>query len=321
MGIGFLVTGGAGFIGSHVVEALLRQGKSVRVIDNFNTGKEENLKGFSKEYANLLDIVEGDIRDEKIVDKVMKEADYVFHLAALPSVSRSIEDPVTCSQVNINGTLNILNAAKQYRVKRVIFSSSSSVYGDSPELPKKESMPPHPLSPYALTKLTGEIYCRIFSDIYGLETLSLRYFNVFGPRQDPDSEYAAVIPKFVTSVINKTPPTIYGDGEQARDFTYVENVVQANLKALEAKNSGGEVLNIACGEKMTINRLMKEICRILKNSIKPIHDEPRKGEIRDSLADISKAKEMLGYCPSIRFEKGLETTIRFFQERAKEVFL
>jgi len=320
MGKRFLVTGGAGFIGSHIVEALLRQGKNVRVLDNFSTGKEENLKGFSKEYSSLLDIIEGDIRDEKIVDEVMKEADYVFHLAALPSVSRSIEDPVTCSQVNINGTLNILNAARHGRVRKVIFSSSSSVYGDSPELPKKESMQPHPLSPYALTKLTGEIYCRIFSDIYGLETLSLRYFNVFGPRQDPDSEYAAVIPKFVASVINKTPPTIYGDGEQARDFTYVENVVDANLRAMEAEKTEGDTLNIACGEKMTVNRLTREICRILKSSIRPIHAEPRKGEIRDSQADISKAGELLGYVPSVRFKEGLETTIRFFQKRTKEAF-
>jgi nucleoside-diphosphate-sugar epimerase len=320
MGERFLVTGGAGFIGSHIAEALLRRGKSVRVLDNFSTGKEANLQGFLKEYPGLLDIIEEDIRDEKIVDKVMKETDYVFHLAALPSVSRSIEDPVTCSEVNINGTLHILNAARHGRVRRVIFSSSSSVYGDSPELPKKESMQPHPLSPYALTKLTGEIYCRIFSDIYGLETLSLRYFNVFGPRQDPDSEYAAVIPKFVTSVINKTPPTIYGDGEQARDFTYVENVVDANLKALEAKSAGGEALNIACGEKMTVNRLMKEICRILKSGVEPRYAEPRKGEIRDSLADISKAGELLGYVPSISFKEGLETTIRFFQKRMKETF-
>lgn len=320
MGERFLVTGGAGFIGSHIVEALLGQEKKVKVLDNFSTGKEENLKESFKKSAGLLDVIEGDIRDEKIVDRVMKEADYVFHLAALPSVSRSIEDPVTCSEVNINGTLTILNAAKQYRIKRVIFSSSSSVYGDSPELPKRESMPPHPLSPYALTKLTGEMYCRIFSDIYGLETISLRYFNVFGPRQDPDSEYAAVIPKFVTSVINNNSPTIYGDGEQARDFTYVENVVQANLKALETEEAGGEALNIACGEKMTVNRLMEEICLILKSPVKPIHDEPRKGEIRDSLADISKAEEMLGYCPSVRFQEGLEKTIRFFQKRVKGAF-
>jgi nucleoside-diphosphate-sugar epimerase len=311
----FLVTGGAGFIGSHIVEALVERGNRVRILDNFSTGKEENLGNITQQHNNPIEIIKGDLRNEDVVKEAIEGIDYVFHLAALPSVSRSVEDPVGCSEINIIGTLNVLNASKNSNVKRVVYSSSSSAYGDSPELPKKETMEANPLSPYAVSKLAGETYCRVFTNIYGLETVSLRYFNVFGPRQDPDSEYAAVIPKFIKMMIKHSQPTIFGDGEQTRDFTYVRNVVDANLRAMETKGVEGEVFNIACGEKITINQLIKELGMILDNHVKPLYFEARKGDIKDSLADVSKAKEVLGYDPEIRLKEGLESTIRYFSKK------
>ena len=311
----FLVTGGAGFIGSHIVEALVERGNRVRILDNFSTGKEENLGNITQQHNNPIEIIKGDLRSEDVVKEAIEGIDYVFHLAALPSVSRSVEDPVGCSEINIIGTLNVLNASKNSNVKRVVYSSSSSAYGDSPELPKKETMEANPLSPYAVSKLAGETYCRVFTNIYGLETVSLRYFNVFGPRQDPDSEYAAVIPKFIKMMIKHSQPTIFGDGEQTRDFTYVRNVVDANLRAMETKGVEGGVFNIACGEKITINQLVNELGMILDNHIKPLYFEARKGDIKDSLADVSKAKEVLGYDPKIRLKEGLESTIRYFSKK------
>ena len=311
----FLVTGGAGFIGSHIVEALVERGNRVRILDNFSTGKEENLGNITQQHNNPIEIIKGDLRNEDVVKEAIEGIDYVFHLAALPSVSRSVEDPVGCSEINIIGTLNVLNASKNSNVKRVVYSSSSSAYGDSPELPKKETMEANPLSPYAVSKLAGETYCRVFTNIYGLETVSLRYFNVFGPRQDPDSEYAAVIPKFIKMMIKHSQPTIFGDGEQTRDFTYVRNVVDANLRAMETKGVEGGVFNIACGEKITINQLVNELGMILDNHIKPLYFEARKGDIKDSLADVSKAKEVLGYDPKIRLKEGLESTIRYFSKK------
>ena len=313
----FLVTGGAGFIGSHIVEALAKRGKKVRILDNFSTGKMENIEDFFKKYnnRNSLEVIKGDLRDKNTVDNAVKDVDYIFHLGALTSVSRSVEDTITTSEVNIIGTLNILNAAKSSGVKRVIYASSSSAYGDSPKLPKKEEMETNPLSPYAVSKLACEDYCKVFKHLYGLETVILRYFNVFGPRQDPDSQYAAVIPKFIKMVLNNNKPTIYGDGEQTRDFTYIDNVVDANLQALKKNGILGEVFNIACGEKITINRLVKEIGDILNRDVNPIYSEPRKGDVRDSIADISKAKNLLGYKPKIGFRKGLENTVRFFSKK------
>jgi len=313
----FLVTGGAGFIGSHIVEALAKRGKKVRILDNFSTGKMENIEDFFKKYnnRNSLEVIKEDLRDKNTVDNAVKDVDYIFHLGALTSVFRSVEDTITTSEVNIIGTLNILNAAKSSGVKRVIYASSSSAYGDSPKLPKKEEMETNPLSPYAVSKLACEDYCKVFKHLYGLETVILRYFNVFGPRQDPDSQYAAVIPKFIKMVLNNNKPTIYGDGEQTRDFTYIDNVVNANLQALKKNGILGEVFNIACGEKITINELVKEIGDILNRDVNPIYSEPRKGDVRDSIADISKAKNLLGYKPKIGFRKGLENTVRFFSKK------
>lgn len=313
----FLVTGGAGFIGSHIVEALIKEGKKVRILDNFCTGKKENIDDILKKYNNKdsLEIIKGDLRDKNIVNSAVKNIDYIFHLGALTSVSRSVEDSITTSEVNIMGTLNVLNAAKSSGVRRIIYSSSSSAYGDSPRLPKNEAMETNPLSPYAVSKLAGEDYCKVFTRLYGLETVILRYFNVFGPRQDPDSRYSAVIPKFIKMILNNIQPTVYGDGEQTRDFTYIENVVDANLQALKKNGIRGEVFNIACGEKITINQLVKEIGDILNRDVKPIYIEPRKGDVRDSMADISKAENLLGYKPKIGVRKGLETTIRYFSKK------
>src|SRR4030042_973727 len=241
-----LVTGGAGFIGSNLTEALLQRGHSVRILDDFSTGKRENLV-FDKVYA-CLEIIEGDIRDLSTCHKAVEGMEYVFHQGALPSVQRSVEDPAMSNAVNVGGTLNILLAAREKRVRRVMYAASSSVYGDTPTLPKHEEMPPNPLSPYALQKHVGEQYCRLFYQLYGLETISLRYFNIFGPKQDPNSLYSAVIPKFIDALVSNRPPVIYGDGEQSRDFTYIDNVVQANLLAMNAKKTSGEVVNIACGK-------------------------------------------------------------------------
>jgi len=307
-----LVTGGAGFIGSHLTEALLQMGHRVRVFDDFSTGKRENLI-FDKKYSSL-EILEGDIRDLAICQKAMKGIEYVFHQAALPSVQRSVEDPLGSNAVNGGGTLNILFAAREEKVKRVIYASSSSIYGDTPTLPKHEEMLSHPLSPYALQKYIGEQYCRLFYELYGLETVSLRYFNIFGPKQDPNSIYSAVIPKFIDALLQGSPPVIFGDGEQSRDFTYIENVVQANLLAMSAEHLHGEAINIACAERTSLNQLVNVLRKILGSKVSPVYEEPRKGDVRHSLADIRKGKEILHYEPKVGIESGLRKTVEFFQK-------
>ena len=307
-----LVTGGAGFIGSNLTEALLQRGHFVRVLDDFSTGKRENLI-FDKKFPSL-EIVEGDIREFSTCQKAVKGIEYVFHQAALPSVQRSIEDPETSNAVNVGGTLNVLLAAKETGVKRVIYASSSSVYGDTPALPKHEEMPSNPLSPYALQKYIGEQYCRLFYQLYGLDTISLRYFNIFGPKQDPNSLYSAVIPKFIDALLQGRPPIIFGDGEQSRDFTYIENVVQANLLALSAEHLRGEAMNIACGKRISLNQLLNVLKEILGSKLSPIYEEPRKGDVKHSLADIRKGKEIINYEPIVGIEIGLKKTVEFFQK-------
>jgi UDP-glucose 4-epimerase len=310
-----LVTGGAGFIGSHLAEALLREGHRVRVLDDFSTGKRENLI-FDKKYPSL-EIIEGDIRYLAICQKAMKGIEYVFHQAALPSVQRSVEDPLGSNAVNGGGTLNILFAAREEKARRVIYASSSSIYGDTPALPKHEEMPSNPLSPYALQKYIGEQYCRLFYQLYGLETVSLRYFNIFGPRQDPNSVYSAVIPKFIDAFLQGSPPIIFGDGEQSRDFTYIENVVQANLLAMSAGHLHGEAINIACGERTSLNQLVNALRKILGSKVSPIYEEPRKGDVRHSLADIRKGKEIMNYEPKVGLELGLKKTAEFFKKSVR----
>ena len=301
----FLVTGGAGFIGSNLVEELLHKGAKVRVLDNFSTGKRENLTPFK----NDIEIVEGDIRSYHLVQKATQNIEVVLHQAALPSVPRSIGDPITSDEVNVAGTLNVLEAAREAGVWKVVYASSSSVYGDNPQLPKSESMTPNPLSPYAVSKLAAENYCRVFSRIYGLKTIALRYFNVFGPRQDPNSQYSAVIPKFIQLVQNGERPIIYGDGEQSRDFTYVANVVEANLLAAISNCDGGQAMNCACGERTSLNELVGKIGALSGKDIEPIYREPRQGDIKHSLADISLAESMLRYKPRLPFEEGIQLTM------------
>ncbi|NWG04698.1 MAG: SDR family oxidoreductase, partial [Syntrophaceae bacterium] len=307
------VTGGAGFIGSNLTESLLKRKHVVRVLDDFSTGKKENLI-FGREYPSL-EVVKGDIRDLPTCRRAVKGVTYVFHQAALPSVQRSVEDPETSNAVNVGGTLNILLAAREERVKRVIYASSSSIYGDTPTLPKHEKMPPRPLSPYALQKYIGEQYCRLFSELYGLETVSLRYFNIFGPKQDPNSIYSAVIPRFIDALLRGRPPIIFGDGEQSRDFTFIENVVQANLFAMSAKDLHGEAMNIACGERISLNQLLRILKKILGSKVSPHHEEPRKGDVRHSLADIRKSKKMIHYVPKVGIEEGLKKTVEYFQRQ------
>jgi UDP-glucose 4-epimerase len=308
-----LVTGGAGFIGSNLTQALLERGHSVRILDDFSTGRRENLI-FDKEYASL-EILEGDICELCTCQKAMNNIEYVFHQAALPSVQRSVEDPKTSNAVNAGGTLNILLAAREEGVKRLIYASSSSVYGDTPSLPKHEGMPPDPLSPYALQKYIGEQYCRLFYQLYGLETISLRYFNIFGPKQDPNSIYSAVIPKFIDALLQGRPPIIFGDGEQSRDFTYIENVVQANLLAMSVPSLRGETVNIACGERTSLNQLLNVLKKVLGSTLSPVYQDPRQGDVRHSLADIRKGKEILNYEPTVAVERGLEKTVNFFQNQ------
>ncbi|MCR4404990.1 MAG: SDR family oxidoreductase [Candidatus Acetothermia bacterium] len=307
----FLVTGGAGFIGSHIVERLVREGQRVRVIDNLSTGKRENIEPFLGE----VEFIESDIRDLGLVREAMEGVDYVSHQAAVPSVPRSVKDPMTSNSVNVEGTLNILIAARDAGVKRVVYASSSSVYGDTPTLPKHEGMKPEPRSPYAVSKLAGELYCQVFFHVYGLETVALRYFNVFGPRQDPQSQYAAVVPKFITAFLQGEPPTIFGDGEQSRDFTHIENVVEANLLAAKAPGVAGEVFNIACGERITVNELARLLTEIVgvNPKLKPKYALARPGDLRHSLADISKAQELLGYEVKVNTREGLERTVEWYK--------
>ncbi len=303
-----LVTGGAGFIGSNIVAGLLEDGFNVRVLDNLVTGRRDNLSGLK----GKVDFVLGDVRDLKVVRKAVSGVDFVLHQAALPSVPRSISDPVLTNECNVSGTVNVLFAAKEAGVKRVVYAGSSSAYGDTPTLPKREDMTPMPLSPYAVSKLAGEYYCSVFSGVYGLETTTLRYFNVFGPRQDPSSQYAAVIPKFIKMISAGKRPTIYGDGTQTRDFTYVKNVVDANILAIKAKKTSGEVVNIACGERITLTGLASKLADVMGSNLKPEYVSELPGDIKHSLADISKAKKLLGYKPSVSFEEGLEVTVKWF---------
>ena len=307
----YLVTGGAGFIGSHLAEELARRRHRVRVLDNFLTGKRENIEDF----LDKIELIKGDIRDIQICREAVEGVDFVLHQAALPSVPRSVENPSLTNEINITGTLNMLLASKKAGVKRFVFASSSSVYGDEPSLPKKEGKEGNLLSPYAVSKLAGEKYCQNFCLLYGFSTVCLRYFNVFGPRQDPFSQYAAVIPNFITKILNREQPTIFGDGEQSRDFSYVANIVDANILASKAESVSGEVFNIACAEQITVKTLASKINEILGTQIHPIHDEPRPGDIRHSLADISKATKMLKYEPKFSFQEGLVRTIEWYQGR------
>ena len=307
----FLVTGGAGFIGSNIVEELLKRGHSVRVLDNFATGKRENIKEFEKD----IEILEGDIRSYHIVRQAVKDIEVILHQAALPSVPRSINDPITTNEVNVMGTLNILDASKEAGVRRIVYASSSSVYGDNPKLPKSEDMLPNPLSPYAVSKLAGEKYCNVFSRLYGLETITLRYFNVFGPKQDPNSQYSAVIPKFIEAIKADKQPIIYGDGTQSRDFTYVVNVVEANILAATKDIGSGLVMNCACHGQISLNELVIQINNLIGKNIEAIYAKSREGDIKHSFADIRLIKEKLNYIPNISFELGLKKTIEFFTNR------
>jgi nucleoside-diphosphate-sugar epimerase len=304
----FLVTGGAGFIGSHLAERLVQEGRRVRIIDNLTTGKRENIELF----LPGVEFIPGDIRDLELVRRAMDGVDYVLHQAAIPSVPRSVMDPLATNTSNVDGTLNVLFAAQEAEVKRVIYASSSSVYGDSPVLPKSEEMLPEPCSPYAVSKLAGELYCQAFYRVYGLETVALRYFNVFGSRQDPDSQYAGVVPKFVRLLLHGDPPTIFGDGEQSRDFTYVDNVVDANLLAVEAEGVSGEVFNIACGERLTVNSLAAMLGDLIGAKHRPIYAPPRAGDVRHSVADVAKATTLLGYTPAVTVREGLKRTLDWF---------
>jgi nucleoside-diphosphate-sugar epimerase len=300
-----LVTGGAGFIGSHLVERLLAEGADVRVLDNFATGRRSNLAAVLAD----VELVEGDLRDVDCVFEAARGCEVVLHHAALPSVPRSVADPLASHAVNATGTLNVLLAAREHGVRRVVYASSSSVYGANPTLPKHESAALLPMSPYAAAKLAGESYCASFLEVYGLETVALRYFNVFGPRQDPASEYAAVIPKFIAALEAGEAPTIYGDGEQSRDFTYIDNVVDANMAALVAEGAGGQVVNVACGQRTTLNALVGHLIHQLDADVEPVYWPARPGDVRHSLADVSRAFELLGYVPRVDLVEGLTRTV------------
>jgi nucleoside-diphosphate-sugar epimerase len=305
-----LVTGGGGFIGSHLASRLLERGYRVRVVDNFATGKRSNVRGLGDD----VELVEGDIQSYERVNRAVAGCNVVFHQAALPSVPRSVQDPLTSNATNVIGTLNVLLACRDHGVRRVVCASSSSVYGPGGgHLPKHEYQPVDPISPYATAKLAAEAYARSFHHVYGLETVALRYFNVFGPRQDPTSQYAAVIPKFIVALMADEPPLICGDGEQSRDFTYVDNVVDANLLAMDAPGIGGKAFNIACGERVTLNRLVAELRDLLGSAVHPVYAAPRAGDVKHSLADITHADEELGYQPAVRLRQGLERTIEHFR--------
>jgi nucleoside-diphosphate-sugar epimerase len=307
----YLVTGGAGFIGSNIVEELLTQGAKVRIIDNFATGRRENLDPFK----NKVDLREVDICDLGSLKTAVRGADFVLHQAAIPSVPKSVIDPITSHNADVTGTLHVLWAAKEAGVKRIVYAASSSAYGDSPQLPKQEDMSSKPISPYGLMKHVGEEYCRLFSQLYGLETVSLRYFNVFGPRQDPSSQYSGVLSRFITAMLAGERPVIFGDGEQSRDFTYVSNVVQGNLLACHAPNAAGQVYNLACGRSINLNDVVRMLNRILRTDLRPVYDAPRVGDIKHSLAEISRATADLNYSPAIQFEEGLRMTVEWYRQQ------
>jgi UDP-glucose 4-epimerase len=306
----YLVTGGAGFIGSHIVAELVRRGEGVRVLDNFSTGRRDNLAPF----LERVDLIEGDLRDLPAVRRAVEGVDAVLHQSALPSVQGSIDDPLTTHAVNATGTLHLLLAAREAGVRRVVLASSCAIYGDDPQLPKREDMLPAPQSPYAASKLAAERYCAVFNAVFGLEAIALRYFNVFGPRQDPTSDYAAVIPKFATAMLAGERPTIYSDGQQSRDFVYVADAVHANLLAASASDAAhGQPLNIACGQRHTLLDLVAALNDILGTNIEPLHTAPRPGDIRHSVAGITAARQALGYEPRIDFCEGLERTVAWFK--------
>jgi UDP-glucose 4-epimerase len=305
----FLVTGGGGFVGSNLTIALVEQGHRVKILDNFSTGSLENLQPVLKD----IEVLEGELRNLSDVRRAVAGVEVVFHQGALPSVPRSVADPLTASEVNINGTLNIFQASRDAGVRRVVYASSSSVYGVDDVLPKVESMSPRPMSPYAATKLAGELFGRIFYELYNLETVGLRYFNVFGPRQNPKSEYAAVIPRFIEALLKGTPPVIYGDGEQSRDFTFIDDVVQANLLSWRAEGVAGEVINIAGGNRITINGLLSALKKITGSKVEAIYTEKRPGDVKHSMASIEKASHLLGFFPKTSIERGLRLTVEWLE--------
>jgi len=304
----YVVTGGAGFIGSHIVEALAGVHEVV-VIDNFSSGKPKNLEGF----PDSVTCITGSINDRPLLKEAFKGADGIFHLAAIASVAKSVDDPIATHETNLTGTLHVLLAARDCGVRKVVFSSSSAVYGDEPTLPKREDMPPVPRSPYAVSKLAAEFYCNVFSELFGQKTVSLRYFNVFGPRQDPHAEYAAVIPKFIARLLDNQPPLIFGDGCQTRDFVFVKDVVLANLLAMQSPATG--TFNIGSGQKIDLNTLAGNLARIMKVNLFPVYGEPRSGDIRDSVSDITAVKKALGYKAAYSLDKGLAETIQWFRDR------
>ena len=305
----YLVTGGAGFIGSSTVDELVRRGHSVVVLDDLSSGKEENLA----ESRNKISFIKGSITDLEAVRKAVHEAECVLHLAARTSVPRSVKDPIETNRVNVDGTLNVLVAARDAKVKRLVFAASSSAYGETPTLPKVETMHPEPISPYGVTKYVGELYAQTFGRVYALENISLRYFNIFGPRQDPGSPYSGVLAKFCTAFLEETQPVIFGDGEQTRDFTYVENAVRANLLACEAPNVSGKVFNVGAGGRFSLNQTVELLRKISGKPLEAKYDAPREGDIRDSQADISQAREYLGYEPQVDFEEGLRRTFEWYR--------
>jgi UDP-glucose 4-epimerase len=309
----YLVTGGAGFIGSHLARRLVADGAAVRVVDNLSTGNLARLEDVN--YS--IEFIEGDLADEGFGDQVLQGIDYVFHQAAVPSVQRSVLDPLTTNRANVTATLNLLESCRRARVRRFMYAASSSAYGDTEVLPKRETMAPNPLSPYALQKWVGEHYCKLYYDLYGLETVSLRYFNVFGPSQDPDSQYSAVIPKFIRAMLANEPVTVYGDGEQSRDFTYVDNVVEANLLAMRANGAAGKVFNIGCGEQITLNRLIRVLEKILSTRAIVNYTDPKVGDVRHSVADVGLARRVLGYQHNISFEMGLRKTVEWMKRNSQ----
>lgn len=311
----YLVTGGAGFIGSQLVERLLRDGARVRVLDNFSAGTRANL-AFPRELRRRLEVVRGDVRNLATVTRAARGARVVFHQAAMRSVPRSIEDPVGANANNVTGTLHVLEAARRARVPRVVYASSSSVYGDRPELPKREEQPAKPVSPYAVSKVAGELYASVWSRLFGVEAIGLRYFNVFGPRQDPKSEYAAVIPRFITWALRGRPLQVHGDGTQSRDFTYVDNVVEANLLAGRAPGAAGDVFNVGCGSRTSLLEIVGMLEVIVGRPLARRHTPSRAGDVAHTLADLTKAKRLLGYEPLVRFEEGLKRTVAYFRTRA-----
>ena len=308
----YLVTGGAGFIGSHLCEELVRRGETVRVVDSLITGKRQNLA-----HLPQVEFLEGDLSSLDVARRAVQGIDYVLHQAAIPSVPRSVDDPITSNRANIDASLNVLVAARDANVRRVVYAGSSSAYGNSATLPKVETMPTAPLSPYALQKLVAEQYCQMFTRLYGLETVTIRYFNVFGPRQDPSSPYSGVISVFISALCEGRQPTIYGDGEQTRDFTYVSNVVDGVLRACQAQGASGEVINVATSGRISLNQLFRTVRDLVGASVEPVYMPPRAGDVRDSQADIGKARSLLGYEPLVTFEQGLENTVDWY--RASQV--